>query len=94
MKRIVELLKELGAVKVVLFGSAVDKPQDAEDVDILALFCDNDTFKKRMERIYKALDVEIDCDLIAYNFEEWERMKKRAFWRSAMKNSRVLYERP
>ncbi|TAN60417.1 DNA polymerase III subunit beta [bacterium] len=60
IKRIVDLAKEYGATRVILFGSAAEKPEDARDIDIA---CDGIQGWKLYEmaaRLEEELDALLD----------------------------------
>lgn len=94
-KSIIEQLKDLGAKKILLFGSlARDQLRLGSDVDIIALFDDGDSFKNRIRRLYENLEYTCDLTLFPYNFEEFERLKDRSFFRHVLKEAEVVYEAP
>jgi len=91
--KISEDLKRLGAKKIVLFGSlARGEPRLSSDIDLLAIFEDNDHFKNRMRKIYSEIESEVDFDILAYNREEYERVKDRSLFRRIAKEGKVIYE--
>lgn len=93
LQRVIEQLKDMGAKKIILFGSlSKGELRLGSDIDLLALFQDNDNFKNRMKRVYSEIDCAEALDLLAYNFEEFERIKKRPFFRHILSHGRVIYE--
>jgi len=93
VEKVVTQLKKLGAKKIILFGSlAKGNLRVGSDIDLVALFEDQDTFKSRMRRIYAQIDCTEDVDILTYNFQEFERIKKRAFFRHVLKEGKVIYE--
>lgn len=92
-KKILKQLKDLGAKKIILFGSlARDKLRLGSDIDLIVIFQDKDNFKSRMRKIYDKIDTSEGVDILAYNFEEFERVKNRAFFRHILKEGKVVYE--
>ena len=82
--KIVGDLKKLGARKIVLFGSlARGNPRLMSDIDLIAIFKDNDRFKTRMQKIYSEIEA---------NEQEFERLKDRSFFRRIAKEGKVLFE--
>lgn len=60
IKRIIDLAKEYGATRLILFGSALEKPEDARDIDIA---CDGIQGWKLYEmaaRLEEELDASLD----------------------------------
>jgi len=93
LEKIVEGLKRLGAKKIILFGSlARGEPRVDSDIDLLAIFDDNDNFKNRMQKVYSEISAQVDFDVLAYNFEEYEQIRHRSLFRSIEKEGKVLYE--
>ena len=90
---LVEQLKQLGAKKIILFGSlSRGQVRIGSDIDLLVFFDDQDHFKTRMRRLYSVLESDADFDLLAYNREEFERIKHRSLFRHILKEGKVLYE--
>ena len=93
LQRVIDQLKEMGAKKIILFGSlGKGELRLGSDIDLLVLFQDQDNFKNRMKRIYDKIDCAEALDLLAYNFDEFERIKERPFFRHILSYGRVIYE--
>ncbi len=93
LEQVVDQLLALGARRVILFGSlARGWVGQGSDLDLLALFDDHRGFKERMQYVYAHLESSEDVDVLAYNFEEFERLKHRAFFRHILQEGKVLYE--
>lgn len=93
LEHAVTQLRTMGAQRVILFGSlARDIVRIGSDIDLIAIFDDDRNFKERMRHVYERLEVAADVDVLAYNFEEFERLKHRTFFRHALKEGRVIYE--
>jgi len=93
LEKIVRGLKKLGARKIVLFGSlARGNPRLMSDIDLIAIFKDNDHFKTRMQKVYSEIEAKVDFDILAYNEQEFERVKDRSFFRRIAREGKVLFE--
>jgi len=93
LAKLVAGLKKLGAEKIVLFGSlAKGEPRVHSDIDLIAIFDDQDHFKTRMQRVYSELSAQVNFDVLAYNWREFEKVKARSFFRRIEKEGKVLYE--
>ncbi len=93
LQRVIDQLKEMGAKKIILFGSlGKGEARLGSDIDLLALFQDKDNFKNRMKRVYDRIDCAEAIDLLVYSFEEFERIKERPFFRHILSHGRVIYE--
>ena len=93
LDQVVGQLRALGARKVILFGSlARGQVRRGSDLDLLALFDDKRGFKERMRYVYAHLESNEDVDVLAYSFEEFERLKHRSFFRHVLREGRILYE--
>lgn len=88
---IVSQLKNMGAKKLILFGSlARGSVRLGSDIDLIALFDDNSTFKERMRLVYSKLDSRESVDILAYSFSEFDRIKNRPFFRQILSYGRVI----
>lgn len=93
LEQVVAQLREMGARRIILFGSlARDQVRVGSDVDILALFDDDRGFKERMWHIYSHLETDEDVDVLAYNFDQFERVQHRPFFRHVLQEGKVIYE--
>jgi predicted nucleotidyltransferase len=93
--RLTEQLKRLGAKKIILFGSlARGRVSLFSDVDLLVVFQDSRPPRELTRWVYQNLDSREGVDILAYNQETFEKMRDRPFLHHALKDGRVLYERP
>lgn len=93
-RRLTEQLVQLGAVKVILFGSVVHgRVSLFSDVDLLALFEDERSPRDLSRWAYQHIDAGESVDLFAYGVRAFERARQRPFWRYALQHSEVLYDR-
>ena len=60
MDKAVELAKQYGATRVVLFGSAVDSPETARDLDIACAGIEGRDFWRFAVELERALPIHID----------------------------------
>lgn len=93
MDRFVARLRELGAEKVVLFGSYGEGRADLfTDLDLFVVIDTELPYVERTAWLYKELAPRVACDILAYTPEEWVRMQARSFVRDALRKGEVLYE--
>ncbi len=93
LERIVDQLRAMGARRIILFGSrARGRVRRESDIDLLVIMEDGRTFKERMRDIYASLETDADVDILAYSPEEFERIRRRAFFRRVLAEGVVLYE--
>jgi len=93
LEEIVSQLRAMGARRIILFGSqARGRARRGSDIDLLVIFHDQRTFKERMRDIYAQLEMDADVDILAYNPEEFGRVRHRSFFRRVLAEGRVLYE--
>jgi len=92
--RIVEQLKNLGALKIVLFGSYVTgEVWSGSDLDILVVMPPSKTGKEWMEEIYSKVERNIASDILAFTEKELEKgIKISRFLRYVLRNGMVVYE--
>ena len=92
LSRIVESLKQLGAQRIILFGSlARGRIRVSTDIDLIAVFDDQMTFKERMKHVYSHLDAREAVDILAYNEDESEQIRNKPSFRHVLRNARALY---
>ncbi len=95
LERIRKQLLDMGALKIVLFGSyARNQVTSWSDLDILAVMPSTKTGKEWMSVIYSEVERSIGCDIIAYTNEELENaIPLSRFLRHALETGRVIYEK-
>lgn len=94
LKRFVARLRELGASKIVLFGSYAEGRRDPEtDLDLLVVMESTLPFVERTAWLYRELAPRVACDILAYSPQEWLTMQERPFVRDALRKGEVLYEK-
>lgn len=93
LEQIVNQLRDMGARRIILFGSrARGRARRGSDIDLLVIMDDGRTFKERMREIYARLETDADVDILAYSPEEFERIRMRSFFRRILSEGQVLYE--
>lgn len=91
LERFIGRLKELGARKVVLFGSyAAGRDDPGTDLDLLVVLDSPLSFVDRTAWLYRELAPRVACDILAYTPEEWETMRDQQFVRDACLKGEVL----
>jgi predicted nucleotidyltransferase len=93
LERVIAQLKKMGAKKIILFGSLAEgEVRLGSDIDLLVLFDDELDFKTRMKKLYSEIEADVDFDILAYNFDEFEKIKDRSLFRHILRKGKVLYE--
>lgn len=94
LTRVKSKLIELGAIKIILFGSAARKELGiTSDIDIIAIIESNKPFIERLQDIYLNIQPK-NVDLLVYTPEEFFRMSKdNLFIQNAIKEGKVIFER-
>lgn len=95
VERIREQLIEMGAQKVILFGSlATDRVRLTSDIDLLVVIDLPGRFLDRQLEVYNRLDFEEPLDIFVYTPEGFESGKKKnRLIRHALKTGKVIYEK-
>lgn len=95
LRKIVKQLKELGAIKIVLFGSfASQNISPSTDLDILVVMPKTKSGKDWLREIYQKLERYVASDIIVFNLKEYEESKEENFLlREIEKRGRIIYEK-
>jgi uncharacterized protein len=94
LTRLTGLLKEMGAIKIVLFGSCANNTAGfLSDLDLFIIMETNLPFVERLMYIYKTLLPSVPTDMIIYTPAEYERNKENSFIREIKKNGKIIYEK-
>jgi len=95
ISRIAQAAVEMGAKKVVLFGSASKGNAGIfSDLDFLIIMDSEIEFLKRTSEAYRHLKPEVGADILVYTPAELKMMLKNnnEFIRQALTEGQVLYE--
>ena len=94
LERIIAALRDLGALKVILFGSAArDEIRASSDLDLIVVLETDEPFLERFLTVRNAIKPQVACDILVYTPEEFEQMPAHSFLiRTALREGRVLYE--
>jgi predicted nucleotidyltransferase len=95
LEKIARQLQEMGAQKIVLFGSmAEDCIRSSSDLDILAVMPPKMTGKQWVGKIYEEIDRQVDSDILAFTEVELKKaLPISRFLRHALATGKVIYEK-
>jgi len=95
LENISRWLQEMGAQKIVLFGSLAEGGiHSSSDIDLLAIMPAQMSGKKWMGKIYGEIDRQVDSDILAFTEEELEKaLPVSRFLRNVMASGKVIYEK-
>ena len=95
LEHIVQQLKDMGAQKIILFGSyANGRIWSGSDLDLICVMPSMRSGKAWMKIIYDEIDRDVDCDILAYTKEELSRIfPVSRFVRYAFETGRIVYEK-
>ncbi|MCG0278500.1 MAG: nucleotidyltransferase domain-containing protein [Thermanaeromonas sp.] len=92
LNRMVLELRELGAEKIILFGSYARGRSDMfTDLDLIVILNTSLPFVERIGYVYSKLAPRVATDILIYTPEEWQKMKDRPFIQQALAEGRVIY---
>jgi predicted nucleotidyltransferase len=94
LEKISRCLQEMGAKKIIVFGSmAKGRIRSSSDLDLLTIMPAQMTGKQWMGKIYEEIDRQVDSDILAFTEEELERaLPVSRFLRHALATGKVIYE--
>jgi predicted nucleotidyltransferase len=94
LDRITAQLRDMGALKVIVFGSfARGDVTSGSDLDLVAVMPSTKSGKEWRGQIYEEVDRDVDCDILAYTQEEVERLLPvSGILRTALQTGRTVYE--
>lgn len=87
-------LIELGAIKIILFGSLnIDDINIYSDLDLFVIMPSVKTGKEWMDYIYQNIERDIASDIITYNENEFKKKKDdNSFISEIIKTGTIIYE--
>ncbi len=93
LEEIIELLKGMGALRVVVFGSFVaGRLRRWSDLDVLAVMPPTRTGGEWFRLVGDALDTDVPVDILTFTPEELESAReKSSFVRHALRTGRVVH---
>jgi predicted nucleotidyltransferase len=94
LESIVGQLKNLGALKIVVFGSFAKGDVDVNsDLDLFVLMPSSRTGKEWMNLIYENIDMKIGSDIIVFNEEEFNQKLASSSFLREISMGKVVYEK-
>lgn len=92
LNRMVDKLRELGAKRIILFGSYARGRSDIfTDLDLIVILNTSLPFVERTGYVYSKLAPRVATDILIYTPEEWQKIKDRPFIQQALAEGRVIY---
>jgi len=91
----VDYLRELGALKVTLFGSLVSGETDVDsDLDLLVVMPATRSGREWTRVLYERVPGDVAIDLLVYAENEWGReLRVNTFLRDIQARGEVVYEK-
>jgi predicted nucleotidyltransferase len=88
-------LRDIGALKIILFGSLAEEDVDvSSDLDLLVIMPAEKSGKEWMKLVYENIDVGIASNIIIYNQKELqENLATSSFLRGILNSGRTVYEK-
>lgn len=92
---IVSQLKDIGALKIILFGSLVKGEMDVHsDLDLLVIMPPTRSGKEWMKLIYENVERKIACDILVYNKKEFnDKLLTSSLLKNVLNSGKVVYEK-
>ncbi len=94
LRRLLPRIIELGADRVILFGSlARGIPRSSSDIDLLIVMESDRRFLDRLGEVYDAIQPRYAADILVYTPGELEELKHTSsFLRGVLEEGEVLYD--
>lgn len=88
-------LRDMGALKAVLFGSVARGEADiGSDLDLLVIMPATKSGREWTRLLYDQVPRDVGIDFLVYNEEEWDReLPISSFLRHIQEHGRVVYEK-
>jgi predicted nucleotidyltransferase len=95
LEEIVQKLKDVGALKIVVFGSYVSGIiRRWSDLDIIVLMPPTMNGKEWFKEIYDKIDARVAADILPFTERELKaKIETSSFIRYALKTGKVIYEK-
>lgn len=92
IERLTRAAADMGAERVVLFGSAARREAGLmSDLDLLIVWDSDLDFVERCAEVYRRLKPGVAADLLVYTPAEMARLADRPFIRQALAEGKELY---
>lgn len=93
LDRLVKALRQLGARRIILFGSMARGRLDLfTDIDLLVILDTTLAFVERSVWVYRQVVPRVAADIMVYTPSEFQELRDRPFIAQALKEGVVLYE--
>lgn len=95
LAKIVERLKQMGAIKIIAFGSYISgNIRRWSDLDLLVVMPPVKSGREWFGEIYEKVDPEVAADILPFTEEEYRRQQETSsFVRHAIRTGKVVYEK-
>lgn len=95
LNSIIRQLKDIGALKIILFGSFAKGDIDVySDLDLFVFMPSTKTGKEWMNLIYENIERRVASDIIVYNQKEFdERLPTSSLLQNIINSGKVVYEK-
>lgn len=95
LSSIASQLENIGALKIILFGSFANGDIDLySDLDLLVIMPSTMSGKEWMKLVYEDVEREVGSDIIVYNLREFEEnLPISSFLQNIVNSGRVVYEK-
>lgn len=95
LESISDQLKDIGALKIIVFGSLVGSTVDVNsDLDLLVMMPSSKPGKEWMKLIYDEVERGVASDILVYNEQEFlESLPASSFLQHVVNSGRVVYEK-
>lgn len=91
--RLAKAAADIGARRVILFGSLVKGNAGlASDLDLLIVLDSPLGFLERTALVYRQLQPQVGTDMLIYTTEEMKKMSDNSLIKRALSEGQVLYE--
>lgn len=91
--RLTQILRELGALRIILIGSlAKGSVRSDSDIDLIVVGPWDGRFMERIGYLEERLQPRVAVDLLPYTPEEFNSIQHRDFFRRALQEGKTIYE--
>ncbi len=87
-------LIEMGAIKIILFGSLAYGTTDVNsDLDLLVVMPVKHSGKEWQKHIYENIERNTAADIFVYNETEFTKFRESIFLQNALNSGKIIYEK-